>query len=115
MVVMASGWQLDDSRGERVRVENSTAGALRLIPGPSELVSFDAHVDPLAFLGGLLRDHGDVVRYTTRYGASFLFAHPRHVQIIMQRENFRRASLIKMMLGDGLLASDGPHWRLSGS
>ncbi len=87
------------------------AGGSRPIPGPGGLVSFDAHVDPLAFLGGLLDQYGDVVRYTTRYGPSYLFAHPRHVQQVMQRENFRRASLIKVMLGDGLLASDGPYWR----
>jgi cytochrome P450 len=111
MVVMAGGRHVSESGGGCVRVEDWTAHGSRPIPGPRDLVSFDAHVDPLAFLGGLLRDYGDVVRYTTRYGASFLFAHPKHVQIIMQRENFRRASLIKMMLGDGLLASDGPHWR----
>lgn len=111
MVVMGSGRQVGDMGGESLGVENSTALRSRLIPGPSDLVSFDAHVDPLTFLGGLFGEYGDVVRYTTRYGASYLFAHPRHVQIIMQRENFRRASLIKMMLGEGLLASDGPHWR----
>jgi cytochrome P450 len=94
-----------------MRVEDFVGNASQPIPGPPDLVSFDAQVDPLAFLGGLLRQYGDVVRYTTRYGASYLFAHPRHIQIIMQRENLRRASLIKMMLGDGLLASDGPHWR----
>lgn len=80
-------------------------------PGPSELVSFDEHVDPLAFLGQLVEQYGDVVRYQTRFGPCYLFVHPEHVQTILHRENYRRASLVKMMLGDGLLASDGPRWR----
>jgi cytochrome P450 len=80
-------------------------------PGPAGIVEFDGHVDPLRFIGRLLDQYGDVVRYQTPFGPCFLFAHPEHVRTILQRENYRRASLIKMMLGDGLLASDGPRWR----
>jgi cytochrome P450 len=86
-------------------------GAARVAPGPQELVAFDAHVDALEFLGGLVLRYGDVVRYRTRFGPCFLFVHPGHVQTILHRENYRRASLVKLMLGDGLLASDGPRWR----
>jgi cytochrome P450 len=74
-------------------------------------MSFDDGVDPLDFLGRLLREYGDVVQYRSSFGPSFVFAHPKHVQMILQRENFRRASLVKMVLADGLLASDGPYWR----
>ncbi len=80
-------------------------------PGPPGLISLDSHVDPLAFLGNLVEQYGDVCRYQTRMGACFLFVHPDHVQTILHRENYRRASLVKMMLGDGVLASDGPRWR----
>jgi cytochrome P450 len=86
-------------------------GPLRLTPGPHGIVSFDQYVDPLIFLGGLRRDYGDVVRYTTAFGPCFFFVHPEHVQAIFHSENFPRSGLIKMMLGDGLLASDGPRWR----
>jgi cytochrome P450 len=83
----------------------------RPIPGPAEMIALDAAVDPLAFLGGLLKTYGDVVRFVSRYGPSFVFAHPVHVKAVMQSENFRRASLVKIVLGEGLLASDGPHWK----
>ncbi len=80
-------------------------------PGPAGLISSSVGGDPLGFLGGLIERYGDVVRYETKFGPCFLFVHPEHVQTILHRENYRRASLVKMMLGDGLLASDGPRWR----
>jgi cytochrome P450 len=91
--------------------ERTFATAGRTIPGPSHIVSFDEGVDPIDFLGSLLREYGDVVQYRTSFGPSFIFAHPKHVQMVLQRENLRRASLVKMVLADGLLASDGPFWR----
>ena len=80
-------------------------------PGPLGLISPSAGGDPLGFLGGLIERYGDVVRYETKFGPCFLFVHPDHVHTILHSENYRRASLVKMMLGDGLLASDGPRWR----
>lgn len=82
-----------------------------MTPGPPELISSDANLDPLAFLGGLIDHHGHAVRYQTRFGPCLFFAHPDHVQHILQHDLYRRASLVKMALGDGLLASDGPHWK----
>ena len=87
-------------------------GALESItPGPTAVIPADTNVDPLIFLADLIEQYGDVVRYHTKFGSCFLFVHPDHVQTILHRENYRRASLFKMMLGDGLLASDGPRWR----
>src|SRR3712207_369849 len=60
-------------------------------PGPADLVAFDTHVDPLAFLGGLVDRYGDAVRYRTKYGPCFLFVHPEHVHAILHDENYRRA------------------------
>ncbi|HEX3359091.1 MAG TPA: cytochrome P450 [Tepidisphaeraceae bacterium] len=80
-------------------------------PGPAGLISYNLEIGPIEFLGGLIERYGDVVRYQTRFGTCFVFIHPEHVHTILHRENYRRASLVKMMLGDGLLASDGPRWR----
>lgn len=88
----------------QIRIINAT-------PGPVGLISSSVGGDPLGFLGGLIERYGDVVRYETKLGPCFLFVHPEHVQTILHRENYRRASLVKMMLGDGLLASDGSRWR----
>jgi cytochrome P450 len=88
-----------------------SVGLKKATPGPQGLISFDAQLDPLAFLGDLIQQYGDVTRYQTRFGPCFLFVHPEHVQTILHREKYRRASLVKMMLGEGLLASDGARWR----
>jgi cytochrome P450 len=91
--------------------ECNTEKAKRIAPGPLGLISVDADFDPLRFLGRMIEQYGDVVRYQTRLGTCFFFTHPKHVETVLHRENFRRAALGKMMLGDGLLSSDGPHWR----
>jgi len=83
----------------------------RTTPGPEGPVAPDANVDPVALLGALVRKYGDTVRYDTKFGPCFLFVHPADVETILHRENFRRAALTKMMLGDGLLSSDGPIWK----
>ncbi len=80
-------------------------------PGPRNLVAFDGHVDPLAFLGQLIDEFGHVSRYQTRYGPCIFFVRPDHIQTILHSENYLRASLVKVLLGDGLLSIDGPRWR----
>jgi cytochrome P450 len=85
--------------------------AVHTTPGPAGILALEKDASPLTFLSDLIAQYGDVVRYQTRFGPCFLFIHPDHVQTILHRDNYRRASLVKMMLGEGLLASDGPHWK----
>ncbi len=89
----------------------ASAAAPRHPPGPAALIEYNEGLEPLQFLHALREEYGDVVRYHSRFGPCFLFAHPKHVQAIFLSENYRRASLVKMILGEGLLASDGPLWR----
>ena len=96
---------MDDAAGA------GAATTMKATPGPAALVSLEPAGDPLSFLGGLVRDYGDAVRYATKFGPCFLFVHPAQVETILHSENYRRASLVKLMLGDGLLAIDGPRWR----
>jgi len=100
---------VDSSPNDQVREGAARVG--QSTPGPAELISFDSDVDPLAFLGNLIRDYGDTLRYTTKFGPCFLFVHPAAVETILHRENYRRASLSKMMLGEGLLTSEGQRWK----
>ena len=88
----------------------AVTSAPRTTPGPPGIIA-DANIDPLIFLKRLLDQYGDVVRYQSRFGPCFVFVNPVHVQAILHDENYRRASLVKMMLGEGLLAVDGPFWR----
>lgn len=80
-------------------------------PGPEGVLAYDTSGSPLKFTGDLFHTHGDVVRYGTRFGSCFLFSRPEHVQTVLRSENYRRNSLFRVILGDGLLSSNGPHWR----
>jgi cytochrome P450 len=91
-------------------VEEVIEGSARVAPGPSGIIEH-AQIDPLAFLGRLVDQYGDVVRYQSRFAPCFVFAHPAHGQAVLHSENYRRASLVKITLGEGLLATDGPYWR----
>ena len=93
-----------------VNKKNRHVSSEHRTPGPAHPISSEAGADPLTFLGGL-RSYGDVVRYQTRFGPCLFFARPEHVQTILHSENYHRASLVKMMLGDGLLASEGALWK----
>jgi cytochrome P450 len=100
---------VDPSPNDQVREGAAHAG--QSTPGPAEPVSFDADTDPLTFLSNLIRDYGDTVRYTTKFGPCFLFVHPAAVETVLHRENYSRASLAKIMLGEGLLTSEGHRWK----
>ena len=83
----------------------------RVTPGPTEPIIHKTQVDPIEFLDHLVKQYGDVVRYQTRYGACFFLRHPEHVKVVLHSENYRRANLVKSLLGNGLLASEGPFWK----
>jgi cytochrome P450 len=67
--------------------------------------------DPLKFLLSLVREYGDVVHYETAYGRTYVVNHPDHIAQVFQSDNYPRGSLLKMVLGEGLISSEGPYWR----
>jgi cytochrome P450 len=66
--------------------------------------------DPLRFLTRLA-GRGDVVPYDTAYGSVYLINRPELVRHVLQSDNYVRGSMMKMVLGEGLLASEGDYWR----
>jgi cytochrome P450 len=70
-----------------------------------------AEPDPLGNLLRLIEEQGDVVQFRSHYGPVYLFNHPDQVQAVLQNSSFERSALLKMVTGDGLLASDGRHWQ----
>jgi cytochrome P450 len=84
-------------------------------PGPpgvlraSELVG--AQHDPLAFLLWLTHEYGDLVRYQTPYGTKYLINAPDMIAQVARSWEFPRGSLLTLVLGQGLLASEGPYWK----
>src|SRR5271170_6672489 len=73
--------------------------------------------DPLKLLHDGFREHGDVVRF--RFGAErgVLLAHPDHIRHVLH-DNHRNYdknnvdyAMLRRLLGNGLLTSDGAFWR----
>lgn len=77
---------------------------------------FDAWRDPLKLLSDCARDHGDVVRLRFgpyRYVLVSGLAEIQHVLVKNQKNYTKSRSYqgVKLVLGDGLLTSEGEFWR----
>jgi len=66
--------------------------------------------DPLLFLTALGLQ-GDVAEYTMSYGHVCLLNRPDYIRQFFQSGNYGRGSTLKLVLGEGLLATEGPYWR----
>ncbi len=82
-------------------------------PPPLQKADFAGHPreGALKYLQRMIREQGDSARYESPYGPVFFFNHPDQVQTVLQAPNFIRTTLVSLLLGNGLLASDGPFWR----
>ena len=72
--------------------------------------------DPLAFVSGLARDYGDVVRLGMGPISAYLFFHPDAVKHVLQdnNQNYVKGQIIgrvKILIGEGLFTSEGDFWR----
>ena len=65
---------------------------------------------PIALLRDLFCRYGDVVRFKTGSNSFYLLSDPVDVRSILLSENYVRSPLIRTILGEGLLAADGPYW-----
>lgn len=68
--------------------------------------------DRVSFLSKLKQDHGDVVRFHIATQAVWLLSHPEHIRdvLVMNQKKFmkgRGIQMMKQLLGDGLLTSEG--------
>ncbi len=90
-------------------------------PGPRGHFLFgslrEVQRDPLKLLHDGFREHGDVVRF--RFGAehAVLLAHPDHIRHVLHdnHRNYDKSNvdyaMLRRLLGNGLLTSDGALWR----
>lgn len=98
----------------------TTGTARRRAPGPRDLSPLGQlpvmQHDPLGGLLALHRQYGDVVRHRLAFITSHLLAHPDHVRHVLQehargyRKDRLALGLVRRVLGEGLLTSEGEHW-----
>jgi len=94
------------------------AAERRVPPGPEEHLSVqETQADPLGFLLELTRRYGDVVRYHADAWTVVFLNDPALVKHVLQdnHRNYAKTGtpdllMLKPMLGDGLLTSDGESW-----
>ena len=67
--------------------------------------------NPFEFLLDVTRRYGDAVQYAGPQGKTYLFNHPDYIRQVLQSPQFHRTSMIKIVLGEGLLSSDGDYWK----
>jgi cytochrome P450 len=90
-------------------------------PGPRGHFLFgngrELTTDPLNFIVRTQRDYGDFVRLRFPFVRAYMAAHPEDIKHVLQvnRDNYTKNNidyrLLKGGLGEGLLTSEGPHWR----
>lgn len=87
-------------------------------PGPAEPVDLNTTVESFAVIERLLADHGDICRLhsSTRKSDSYLINHPDYIKhvLLKNHENYSKGvgfDRVKMLLGNGIIVSDGPFWR----
>jgi cytochrome P450 len=90
-------------------------GPTQYLPLPYGLVA-NLRRDPLSTYTAIAREHGDVSRIRVGPMVSHLLVHPDHVKrVLLDRyENYPRSRLfgsLKIVLGEGLVCSDGEPWK----
>jgi len=87
-------------------------------PGPAE--SFDLNMTEESFekIEALIAEYGDICRISspTRKNDSYLINHPDYIKQVLLRnhQNYNKGvgfDRVKMLLGNGIIVSDGPFWR----
>ena len=88
-------------------------GPRRRIPG-AHMIAFRR--DSLKFLTRLAREYGDVSQFRIGPQAFYFLNHPEHIRdvLVTHHEKFHKGRALqrsKRLLGEGLLTSEGEHWR----
>ena len=69
----------------------------------------DQSSNPIDFLRTLVRNGAPP--YETAFGRVHFINEPEHVARVLDDDVLQRTDLVKLVLGRGLLSSDGPYWR----
>lgn len=89
----------------------------KVAPGPRGFKAlkyfYQFDKNPILALERLHREFGDVVRFKMGPQVVHFFARPEHIQWILKKNvaNYPRGKKLKLVMGDGLLTTDGDRWR----
>jgi cytochrome P450 len=100
--------------------ERRAATQFKQPPGPKGMPLIgnllEARRDPLRFVLRLAHEYGDIARYRLGIFTGFLINHPDYIRHVLQlnHRNYSKQNytyqMLKPVLGEGLLTSDGQHW-----
>ena len=86
--------------------------------GPTEAYDINTTDDSFAYIAELLNEYGDIVRIKskTRNSDTYLVNNPEYIKHILLKnhQNYKKGvgfERVKMLLGNGIIVSDGPFWR----
>jgi len=87
-------------------------------PGPVEPVDINATAESFIIVEQLVEQYGDICRLHSpvRKCDSYLINHPDYIKhvLIKNHQNYNKGvgfDRVKMLLGNGVIVSDGPFWR----
>lgn len=97
----------------------ATSQGNKLIPpGPAERFDLNMTEESFERIAGLIQEYGDICRIQspTRKSDSYLINHPDYIKhvLLKNHDNYNKGvgfDRVKMLLGNGIIVSDGPFWR----
>lgn len=93
-------------------------GSKKLPPGPAQPCDLNTTPESFDIIAGLLAEYGDICRLTSssRKSDGYLVNHPDYLKhiLVKNHQNYTKGvgfDRVKMLLGNGIIVSDGPFWR----
>jgi len=93
-------------------------GSKRLPPGPAEPCDLNTTGESFHKIAELIAEYGDICRVhsPSRQSDGYLVNHPDYLKhiLVKNHQNYNKGvgfDRVKMLLGNGIIVSDGPFWR----
>ncbi|MFO8025975.1 cytochrome P450 [Thiohalophilus sp.] len=93
-------------------------GSKKLPPGPVQPCDLNTTPESFDIIAGLIAEYGDICRLTSesRKSDAYLVNHPDYLKqiLVKNHQNYTKGvgfDRVKMLLGNGIIVSDGPFWR----
>ncbi|MDZ7805212.1 cytochrome P450 [Thiohalophilus sp.] len=93
-------------------------GSKKLPPGPAQPCDLNTTPESFDIIAGLIAEYGDIcrLRSSSRKSDGYLVNHPDYLKhiLVKNHQNYTKGvgfDRVKMLLGNGIIVSDGPFWR----